>query len=71
MPKRTRCSANSGLFEGACPHSEDVMPAFARSFDDATDCVEHRCVRLVEQFGAYFGVAIDAQHQLGEVVASR
>jgi len=27
MPARRRCSANSGRFEGACPHSDDVMPA--------------------------------------------
>ncbi len=26
MPSRTRCSANSGRFEGAWPHSDDVMP---------------------------------------------
>jgi NAD(P)-dependent dehydrogenase (short-subunit alcohol dehydrogenase family) len=27
IPNRTRCSANSGRFDGACPHSDDVMPA--------------------------------------------
>ena len=27
MPARTRCSANAGRFDGACPHSDDVMPA--------------------------------------------
>ena len=29
MPKRTRCSANSGRFDGAWPHSDEVMPGVA------------------------------------------
>ena len=27
MPCRTRCSAKAGRFDGACPHSDDVIPA--------------------------------------------
>lgn len=27
IPRRTRCSANSGRLDGACPHSDEVMPA--------------------------------------------
>ena len=27
IPWRTRCSAKAGRFDGACPHSDDVIPA--------------------------------------------
>ena len=27
IPRRTRCSANSGRLDGAWPHSDEVMPA--------------------------------------------
>ena len=36
--------------------------------DDAPDRVEHRFVGLVEEFGTQFGIAIDAEHELREVV---
>ncbi len=70
MPNRTRCSANAGLREGASPHSDDVIPDLAARGDDLLDRPEHGGVALVEELGEDLGVAIDAEHQLGQVVAA-
>ena len=67
IPKRTRCSANSGWY-GACPHSEHVMPSLTALRDDLADGVEDGCIALVEQLGADLRVPVDPEHQLREVV---
>jgi len=38
--------------------------------DDPGDGVEHGRIGLVEELRAHFRVAINAQHELGEVVAT-
>jgi hypothetical protein len=70
MPYSTRRWAISGRFDGACPHNEEVIPGDPAGGDDLADCVEDGLVGLVEQLGADLRIAVDAQHQLGEVVGS-
>ncbi len=70
MPKRTRCSANAGLRDGARPHSDEVIPTSRLRGDDLLDRPQHRRIALVEQLGEDLGVAIDTEHQLGQVVAA-
>ena len=38
--------------------------------NDLADGIEHRCVGFVEHLGADPRVAVDAQHQLGQVAAA-
>ena len=47
MPNRTRCSANSGLFDGAWPQSDEVIPA-AGSTHSALRIAPSRLAELVE-----------------------
>jgi hypothetical protein len=45
-------------------------PELARSSDDLTDGVQHSRIGFVEQLGAYVGVPVDAEHQLGQIVTA-
>ena len=70
MPARTRCSTNCGRCEGAWPHSDDGMPSRRAVPMTCVDDGEHRGVGLVEELGQVGGVPVDAEDELGEVVAA-
>ena len=70
MPHWTRNSANSGWSLGAWPHSPTLAPALCASPMTLSDHPFHRVVLFVEQLGKLRGIAIDAEGELGQVVAT-
>lgn len=68
MPMRTSRSAKPGRLEGACPQSELVMPASRLAVMMRVMASRDSVIFLIEEVGTRFGVTIDPEHELGEIV---